>query len=102
MLQKHPETPTVAYDALLVLGASVWPGGQPGPHLLRRILHVVELLQRGCAGYLLVTGGLGKYLPSEAAVMQRLAVAHGIPPQHVLCEDQAVSTFESALLCCYR
>ena len=38
-----------------------------------------------CSGalpsYLLVTGGVGKYPPAEAEVMQRLAVAHGIPPR---------------------
>ncbi len=100
MLQKHPQAPPVAYDVIVVLGAAVWPGEQPSPALQRRILHAVALLQRGYAAYLLVTGGVGKYPPSEAAVMQRLAVAHGIPPQHVLCEDQATSTFDSALLCC--
>ena len=80
MLQKHPEAPPVAYDVIVVLGAAVWPGGQPSPALQRRILHAVDLWQQGYAVYLLVTGGVGKYPPAEAAVMQRLAVAHGIPP----------------------
>jgi uncharacterized SAM-binding protein YcdF (DUF218 family) len=100
MLQKHPEAPPAAYDVIVVLGAAVWPGGQPSPALQRRILHAVDLLQRGYAAYLLVTGGVGKYPPAEAAVMQRLAVAQGIPAQYVLCEDQATSTFASALRCC--
>ena len=100
MLQKHPEAPPVAYDVIVVLGAAVWPGEQPSPALQRRILHAVDLLQRGYAAHLLVTGGVGKYPPAEAAVMQRLAVAHGIPPQHILCEDQATSTFASAVRCC--
>src|SRR5499426_2171318 len=100
MFQKYPAAPSVAYDVIVVLGAAVWPGGQPSPALQRRILHAVDLLRQGYATYLLVTGGLGKYPPAEAAVMQRLAVAHGIPPQHILCEDQATSTFASALRCC--
>jgi uncharacterized SAM-binding protein YcdF (DUF218 family) len=100
MIQKHPEAPPVVYDVIVVLGAAVWPDGQPSPALQRRILHAVDLLQRGYAAYLLVTGGVGKYPPAEAAVMQRLAVARGIPSQHILCEAQATSTFESALLCC--
>ena len=100
LLPKHTESSPVAYDVIVVLGAAVWPGGQPSPALQRRILHAVDLLQRGYAAYLLVTGGLGKYPPAEAVVMQRLAVAHGIPPQHILCEDQATSTFASALRCC--
>jgi uncharacterized SAM-binding protein YcdF (DUF218 family) len=90
----------MAYDVIVVLGAAVWPGEQPSPALQRRILHAVDLLQRGYAAYLLVTGGVGKYPPAEAAVMQRLAVVHGIPPQRILCEDQATSTFASALRCC--
>ena len=100
MLQKHHEAPPVAYDVIVVLGAAVWPGGQPSPALQRRILHAVDLLQRGYAAALLVTGGVGKYPPAEAAVMQHLAMAHGVLPQHILCEDQATSTFESAVLCC--
>ena len=100
MPQKHLKAPPVAYDVIVVLGAAVWPGEQPSPALQRRILHAVDLLQRGYAAYLLVTGGVGKYPPAEAAVMQRLAVAHGIAPQHILCEDQATSTFTSALRCC--
>jgi uncharacterized SAM-binding protein YcdF (DUF218 family) len=31
--------------------------------------------------------------------MQRLALAHGIPSRHILLEDQATSTWESALRC---
>ena len=102
MLQKHPEAPPVAYDVIVVLGAAVWPGGQPSPALQRRILHAVDLWQRGYAAYLLVTGGVGKYPPAEAAVMQRLAVTRHSSPA-ILCEDQATSTFESAcgvVTCC--
>jgi len=100
MLQKYPQAPPVAYDAIVVLGAAVWPGGQPSPTLQRRVMHAVDLLQRGYAAYLLVTGGVGKHPPTEAEVMQRLAVAHGIPRRCVLREEQATSTLESAMLCC--
>ena len=99
MRQKHPQAPPVAYDVIVVLGAAVWPGGQPSPALQRRVMHAVDLLQRGYAVYLLVTGGVGQYPPTEAEVMQRLAVAHGIPRQRVLREEQATSTFESAMRC---
>src|SRR5215467_5275333 len=92
MLQRHKQAAPLSYDVIVVLGAAVWPGEQPSPALQRRVLHAVDLLQRGYAAYLLVTGGVGKYPPAEAVVMQRLAVAHGILPQHILCEDQATST----------
>src|SRR5262245_4239060 len=100
MLQKHPEAPPTAYDVIVVLGAAVWPDGRPSPALQRRVLHAVDLLQRGAAAYLLVTGGVGKYPPAEAEVMQRLAVEQGIPTENMLCENQATSTFASALRCC--
>jgi uncharacterized SAM-binding protein YcdF (DUF218 family) len=100
MLQRHQETPPTAYDVIVVLGAAVWPDGRPSPALQRRVLHAVGLLQQGSGAYLLVTGGLGKYPPAEAEVMQRLAVAHGIPTENIVCEDQATSTFASARRCC--
>jgi len=99
MLQRHRQAPPRAYDVIVVLGAAVWPGGQPSPALRRRVLHAVDLLQRGYASHLLVTGGVGTHPPAEAAVMQRLAVAHGIPRASIVQEDQATSTFESAWRC---
>ena len=99
MLQNRTQTLPVTYDVIVVLGAAVWPGGQPSPTLQRRVMHAVDLMQRGYAAYLLVTGGMGQYPPTEAEVMQRLAIAHGISNQCVLREEQATSTFESALLC---
>jgi uncharacterized SAM-binding protein YcdF (DUF218 family) len=99
MFQRHKQTVPLSYDVIVVLGAAVWPGGRPSPMLRRRVLHAVDLLQRGYAPHLLVTGGVGKYSPAEAEVMQRLAVAHGIPHSSIVLEDQATSTFESAWRC---
>jgi vancomycin permeability regulator SanA len=99
MVQRHQQAPPLPYDVIVVLGAAVWPGGQPSPALRRRVLHAVDLLQRGYASYLLVTGGVGKYPPAESEVMQRIAVAHGIPGARIVLEDQATSTFESACRC---
>lgn len=99
LLQRRRQAPPLSYDVIVVLGAAVWPGGQPSPALQRRVLHAVDLLQRGYAPYLLVTGGVGKHPPAEAEVMQRLAVAHGIPGASIVLEDQATSTFESAWRC---
>jgi len=88
-----------SYDVIIVLGAAVWPGGQPSPALQRRVLHAVALMRRGVAAHLLVTGGTGRYPPAEARVMQRLALAHGVPGRRILLEEQATSTLESALRC---
>lgn len=99
LLQRRKQAPPLSYDVIVVLGAAVWPGGQPSPALQRRVLHAVDLLQRGYAPHLLVTGGVGKHPPTEAEVMQRLAVAHGIPRVSIVLEEQATSTFESAWRC---
>jgi uncharacterized SAM-binding protein YcdF (DUF218 family) len=48
---------------------------------------------------MLVTGGRGKYPPSEAEVMKQIAVAEGIAPERIIVEDKARSTFESVLFC---
>src|SRR5436190_16587366 len=99
MLQRHKQAAPRTYDVIVVLGAAVWPDEQPSPALRRRVLHAVDLLQRGYASHLLVTGGVGKHPPAEAEVMQCLAVAHGIPHASIVLEDQATSPFESACRC---
>ena len=87
------------YDVIIVLGAAIWPDGQPSPTLRRRMAHAVELFDCKVGCYLLLTGGLGRYPPSEAYVMRQLALAAGVPALQIVMEDQARSTFDSALRC---
>lgn len=87
------------YDVIIVLGAAVWPGGRPSPALRRRMAHAVRLWQAGQGQYLLLTGGLGQHAPTEARVMQHLARAAGVPQHCIVLEEQATSTFESAVYC---
>lgn len=89
------------YDAIIVLGAAVWPDGRPSPALERRLQHAADLFKTGTAQYLLLTGGLGRHPPSEACVMQQLAVAAGVPASQIIIEDQSHSTFDSALSCAH-
>ena len=44
-------------------------------------------------------GWSGQYAPAEAQVMRQLALAAGVPDACILLEDQATSTFQSALRC---
>jgi vancomycin permeability regulator SanA len=87
------------FDVIIVLGAAVWEGHRPSPALRRRILHGVSLWKQGAADYLLVTGGLGKYPPAEARIMEILAAEEGVPPEKILSENQSSSTFESGVRC---
>jgi len=83
-------------DAILVLGASVWPGERPSPTLRARTEHAIRLYQSGLAPHLLLSGGEGGgQPPSEAEVMRRLAAAAGIPDEAMLLDERATSTWES-------
>ncbi|HEY7492510.1 MAG TPA: YdcF family protein [Candidatus Tectomicrobia bacterium] len=86
-------------DVIIVLGAAVWPGEQPSPALRWRTAHAVHLLRAGRGRMLLDSGGLGKHPPAEASLMQQLALEAGVPAACVLVEDQATSTFQSAIYC---
>jgi uncharacterized SAM-binding protein YcdF (DUF218 family) len=84
---------------LIVLGAAVWPGGEPSPTLRRRVRWGAELYRQGLGDWLLVTGGLGRHPPAEAAVMAELAVALGVPPGRVVQESEGRTTWDSARRC---
>jgi len=86
-------------DVIIVLGAAVWAGGVPSPALRRRVLHAVDLLRHQRSNVLIVSGGLGKYPPSEAQIMKRLAIEQGISESKIVMEESARSTLDSAVAC---
>ncbi|MFC1515744.1 YdcF family protein [Thermodesulfobacteriota bacterium] len=88
-----------SYDVIIVLGAAVWRGGRPSPALQRRVSHAASLMRKDKAGYLLLTGGFGKYPPTEARVMKDLAVNQGVPPDKIVLEEKGVNTFKSVVYC---
>jgi vancomycin permeability regulator SanA len=73
-------------DVIVVLGAAVWAGGRPSPTLRRRVLHAVELLQCGHSDILILSGGVGKFPPSEARVMRRVAMSRGVARDKIIME----------------
>jgi uncharacterized SAM-binding protein YcdF (DUF218 family) len=88
-----------AADAIVVLGAAVHAGGRPSPALRRRTAHAVALYRAGVADCLILTGGTGRYSPTEAVVMQQLAVADGVPPARLILEETAADTLANARAC---
>jgi vancomycin permeability regulator SanA len=86
-------------DVIIVLGAAVWPNGQPSPALRHRMAHAIEMLHVSTGQKLLVTGGMGKHPPAEAQVMRQLALEAGVPATHIVMEEHAVSTLQSARRC---
>src|SRR5262249_12298628 len=79
-------------SAIVVLGAAQYVG-RPSPVLRARIDHAIDLWRRGFAPKIIFTGGFGARDPtSEAAVGQRYAIEHGVPPRNILIENSGRST----------
>lgn len=93
---EHEISPCSALDAVIVLGAAVWEGGVPSPSLLRRTLYGCNLLLSGEARLLIASGGVGRFPPSEASVIRRIALENGVPSHSILLEERARSTVENA------
>ncbi|WGF89697.1 YdcF family protein [Marinivivus vitaminiproducens] len=96
MDKEAPDESRPAYDAAVVLGAAVWPGGRPSPALERRVAHAVGLHAAGRVRCLIMTGGLGRHPPAEAALMRDLAIRQGVPPAAILVECTSTSTMSNA------
>jgi uncharacterized SAM-binding protein YcdF (DUF218 family) len=82
-------------SAIVVLGAAQYVG-HPSPVLRARADHAIDLWKRGLAPHIIFTGGFGDHdTTSEAAVAQRYAIEHGVPPRAILIENAGRSTIES-------
>jgi uncharacterized SAM-binding protein YcdF (DUF218 family) len=86
-------------DAIVVLGAGLFPEGELDESSLRRTIRGIEIFKRGLAPRLVLLGservaGYG----SEAEVRARLAQTMGVPPEAIILEDQAQNTRGEAIL----
>ena len=82
-------------DAIVVMGAAQYDG-RPSPVFRARLDHAVELYRDGVAPVLVVTGGKQPGdRTTEAASARAYAMAHGVPADSILVEDEARTTFES-------
>lgn len=88
---KPEQTPRIA----LVLGAAVWPGGEPSPTLRRRAEHAASLYHAGLVEGVIACGGLGRYPPSEAEIILDLCRAAGVPEDCLWREDRSTTTIEN-------
>lgn len=84
-------------DAIVVLGAAVWPGAKASPVLSDRLLRAVELYKMGIAPKIICTGGVGKHPPSEAQVSKEFLIKQGVTETDILYEDISTSTGEQAV-----
>jgi uncharacterized SAM-binding protein YcdF (DUF218 family) len=84
-------------DCAVVFGAAVTAGDRPGPAMTRRIATAAALYRDGKVKRLFLTGGRGGTGrgDSEAAVMEREAIAQGVSPADLTLEDTSRSTIEN-------
>lgn len=82
-------------DVIVVMGAAQYDG-RPSPVFASRLDHGVALYLAGVAPRLLLTGGkaIGDRT-TEAAVGRAFAIAHGVPAEAIMVEDESRTTLES-------
>jgi len=83
-------------DAIVVLGAKVLPGGQPGPDLKSRTEHAVGLYQAGMAPRLICAGGAAGDPMSAASVCRSVASALQVPAEVIFLADGPSNTEQEA------
>ncbi len=83
-------------DAIVVLGAAVWPGPRPSPALRGRAERAAELYKAGFAPYVVTTGGSAGRLPAEAEVAAHVLQEFGVSPSAIVMERTSTTTEESA------
>ena len=87
-------TATFNEDAVIVLGAAVW-GENVSPVLRDRLHKVIEYHHANPNAIIVVAGGQGAGLITEAEAMRRFLVEHGVPNEQIIKEDRSTNTFEN-------
>lgn len=99
-------TGPIANGTIVVLGGGLRDSGSLRPNIelteesMRQTACGADLYRRGIAPSLVVTGGDAQVFgsgPAEAAVMKEWAIRLGVPPDSILIENQARTTYENAV-----
>lgn len=92
-------------DAIVLLGGTISPvtelRKEPGETFGNRCLRAAQLYHQKKARQILVTGGhpYGEEDRTEASDLKEILTLLGIPPEHILVENQARTTKENASYC---
>jgi uncharacterized SAM-binding protein YcdF (DUF218 family) len=88
-----------ALDAIVVLGAPLYPDGSLSPPLAERVDAAARLFAAGGAPRIVATGGVTQGAPrAEAAAIAEALVAAGVPPDAIIVENEAQTTADNARL----
>ncbi|NLJ76165.1 MAG: DUF218 domain-containing protein [Peptococcaceae bacterium] len=82
-------------DAILVLGAYVYPDGTLSPMLSDRLNRAYEIYQQGKADKIVVSGDHGHKDYDEVKAMKKYLVDRGMSPEDVFMDHAGFSTYES-------
>ena len=81
---------------IVVLGNKVELDGRPSLRLKSRLDTALGLYQDGYAPLFIVSGGLGKEGYNETIVMKEYLVAHGVPKEIVVLDQNGIDSFHTA------
>jgi SanA protein len=89
--------PTEAPSApvAIVLGARVYPNGNPSPMLADRLKTAVDLYESGKVDKLLLSGDHGRATYDEVNTMLAYVCEHGVPDRDVFTDHAGFSTYET-------
>jgi len=82
-------------DAILVLGAYVFPNGTVSPMLNDRLNEAYKLYKLEKANKILVSGDHGRKDYDEVDAMKKFLIDKGVPAQNVFMDHAGFSTYES-------
>jgi len=84
-----------APSIFVILGAAVWSGGRASNAMRRRVNGALLSAKAAPDAVFLVSGGVGKHPPSEAAVMSALLREAGVPEERILLDEASSDTLQS-------
>lgn len=82
-------------DAIIVLGASVYPDGTPSGILQDRLDDGIVLYFAGAAPKIIMSGDNGTESYNECWAMKQYAISQGVPSEDVFCDHAGFSTYET-------
>ena len=88
------EAPPAHADAAIVLGAAVWRDG-PSPALQRRLGAASAVFTAQRVQWIVTTGGLGRFAPTEGEASRDWLAARGIPLERIVVENRSHTTWEN-------
>ncbi|GAA3335216.1 ElyC/SanA/YdcF family protein [Amorphoplanes nipponensis] len=91
----HSVASVPAAPVALVLGAEVYPGGEPSPFLAARLEIARQLLAAGKVRAILVSGDHMDWGYNEPGAMFQWLVDRGVPSQRIVLDHAGFDTYDS-------